>query len=363
MPEVSLALVNGVLIDGTGAEPLPEAALLIYQDRIVGAGREADLPIPTTAQIIDLQGATMLPGLINAHVHTAFNAERLKAWAHAGVTTVRDLSGPSATQAALQARQAFLEESRAHPDYARLIASTPMLTASGGYGVLPLDSPDEARQVVTSLIDQGIGIVKTSFEDDLIGRTWATLSDESQKTIVETAHSRGVWVSAHVSRSVHVEQALEAGVDDLAHMVHDALPDALIQRVVEQDLYWVPTLELWTGVGWGELPLENLTRFAAAGGQVALGTDYAGYSIPFDLGLPVIEIEAYQAAGMSPMQILVAATQNAAIVCNLRTELGTLERGKLADVLVVEGDPARDILALQNVRLVIKDGVIIRNDN
>jgi imidazolonepropionase-like amidohydrolase len=361
MPEVSLALVNGVLIDGTGADPLEGAGLLIYQDRIVGVGLQEDLTIPPSAQVIDLKGATMLPGLINAHVHAAFDADRLRAWAQAGVTTVRDLGGGGASQASLEKRLAFQKESLTHPEYARLVASTPMLTAPRGYGALELESPGDAQLTVDDLLDQGANLVKTSFEDDLIGRTWPVLSAEIQRGIVETAHARGVWVSAHVSRAVHVEQALDAGVDDLAHMVYDQLPDDLIQRVIEDGVYWVPTLELWTGVGWGAVPLENLSRFIQAGGSVALGTDYAGYTVPFDLGLPTHEMQAYEEAGMTPMDILLAATRNAAAVCNLSTDLGTLERGKLADILVVRGNPADDLQVLQDVQLVIKEGVIIRD--
>jgi imidazolonepropionase-like amidohydrolase len=105
---------------------------------------------------------------------------------------------------------------------------------------------------------------------------------------------------------------------------------------------------------------DNLKRFVAGGGQVALGTDYAGYSMPFELGMPITEIELMHQAGMTPMQIIVAATKNAAHVSNRDRDLGTLEVGKIADVLIVNGDPLQDLHALLDVRLVVKDGVIIR---
>jgi imidazolonepropionase-like amidohydrolase len=92
---------------------------------------------------------------------------------------------------------------------------------------------------------------------------------------------------------------------------------------------------------------------------VALGTDYAGYDATFDLGMPFTELEMMQAAGMTPMQIVVAATRNAAYVCNLEHELGTLEPGKIADVLVIDGDPLADLGALATIRLVIHNGVVI----
>ena len=133
--------------------------------------------------------------------------------------------------------------------------------------------------------------------------------------------------------------------------------------MVEADAYWVPTLELWKGVGYGlgNHVVDNLHRFVEAGGKVALGTDYAGApNVDFDLGMPIHEIEWMQEAGMTPMQIIVAATRNSAHVCNLEHEIGTLEVGKIADVLVVEGDPLQNIHALTNAKLVLRDGVVIR---
>jgi len=96
---------------------------------------------------------------------------------------------------------------------------------------------------------------------------------------------------------------------------------------------------------------------------VALGTDHDGYYVPFELGLPTTEMEQMQQAGMTPMQVLVAATRDAAHVCGLDATLGTLEPGKSADVLVVDGDPLEDLHALRNVRLVIHGGVVIVGDN
>jgi imidazolonepropionase-like amidohydrolase len=155
---------------------------------------------------------------------------------------------------------------------------------------------------------------------------------------------------------------LDADVDDIAHIVEDPLSDQLGARVVKDDVYWAPTLELWKRVGQqtDRRAVANLSRFVQAGGKVALGTDYAGYNAVFDLGMPVAEIELMREAGMTPMQIIVAATMHAARVCNLDHELGTLAPGKIADVLVVDGDPLQDLRALTRVRMVIHNGVIIR---
>ena len=105
------------------------------------------------------------------------------------------------------------------------------------------------------------------------------------------------------------------------------------------------------------MAIKNLALFVEAGGEVVLGTDYAGApQVDFDLGMPIHEIEWMQEAGMTPMQIIVAATRNGACSCNIERELGTLEKGKLADVLVVDGDPLVDVHALTKARLILREG-------
>jgi len=357
--ECGLALVNGTLIDGTGAAPVADAVLVIEGGRIASAGPRSTVRIPGGAKLVDVGGATILPGFINAHVHSRYSASALEAWAQGGVTTVRDLTYDTTVVEVMRRNYALRDESETNPRYARIVASTPMLTAPGGYGAYPITSPEQARQAVNALLDVGADLVKTSFEDDLQGRRWPTLTLAEQQAITAAAHARGRLVSAHVSRAAHVAQALDAGVDDLAHMAVDPLPDDLVARVVAAGVYWTPTLELWAGVGWGGRALPNLRKFVAAGGQVALGTDYGGYTIPFDLGMPMREIDRMAQAGMTPMQIIVAATRNAAHVCGRDGDLGTLQPGKAADVLVVDGDPLADLGALQRVRLVVKGGVIL----
>jgi imidazolonepropionase-like amidohydrolase len=147
-------------------------------------------------------------------------------------------------------------------------------------------------------------------------------------------------------------------------MVVDTLSDDLIERLVSQGVYWVPTLELWYGVrqSLGEAAIDNLGRFVQSGGKVAMGTDYEGYNCQFDLGMPIREIRWMKEAGMTPLQIIVAATKNASFVCNLAREIGTLEKGKIADVLIVKGNPIKDIEVLLDPRMVIRSGQIIRDE-
>ncbi len=335
---------------------------MIDNERIVAVGARSQIEIPKDAPTIDVGGATILPGFFNAHVHGAYSEETLAAWAQDGVTTVRDLGNEVDPDVLI----AFRNIASQDPRYARLVAAGPIVTTIGGYGTREVGSVAEAQNTVSELLDAGVDLIKVGIEDNLQGRAWPLLSVEEITAIVERAHSGHVPVSAHVSRSDHVDLALQAGVDDVAHMVVDEISDELIARMIAADMYWVPTLELWACVDnlypvhYGDQAVQNLTRLTQAGGLVALGTDYAGYICRFDLGMPVTEIELMQQAGMKPMEIIIAATKNAAHVCNLDADLGTLEAGKIADILVVDGDPLEDLSMLQKVRMVIHDGVIIR---
>jgi len=361
----SLVLINATLIDGTGGDPVDDAVIVIDGERIIAVGTRAQAPIPPNTPIIDLQGGTLLPGFINAHVHHAYDKEALEEWAQSGVTTVRDL-GIVGNAGYLSDKFAFRDEVSQDPKYARLVVVGPLITIPGGYGSRFVTSPENARETVNALLDDGADLIKIAIEDDLQGRRWVMLSAEEITAIVESAHARNVPVSAHISRSKHLELALQTGVDDVAHMIVDDLSEDLVAWMIEDEMYWVPTLELWQCVrslhqlDWDAQAINNLRRFSQAGGKVALGTDYGGYRCDFDLGMPMTEINLMLQADMTPMQIIVSATKNAAHVSNLGEEIGTLEPGKIADILVVVGNPLEDIQALTDVQMVIRNGVIIR---
>jgi len=365
----TLSLTNGILIDGTGADAVPEGAVVIRDGRIVSAGPRAQLAIPANANIIDVQGGAILPGFINAHVHAAYSAFTLNAWAKGGVTTVRDLGAFGTYK-----RPNFVTRDKlnANPKCARLFAVGSFINAEGGYPmaylgghVVSVTSPEEARQAVNKLIDDGADVIKTAMESGYaFGQSgWPLLSPGEATALVDTAHERGKPVTAHVTSARDLERALDAGVDEIAHMVVDKLSEQLISRMVETGTRWVPTLELWQGVSrkyhinHGSMAINNLALFLEAGGEVVLGTDYAGArQVDFDLGMPIHEIKWMQEAGMTPLQIIVAATRNGARSCNIEGELGTLEKGKLADVLVVDGNPLVDVHALTKARLILRGG-------
>jgi imidazolonepropionase-like amidohydrolase len=365
----NLVIINGTVIDGTGADPIADGVVVIAGDRITAVGAAADFVLPPDATRIDAKGGTILPGFINTHVHSGYSEANLEAWARGGVTTVRDLGNGGDRETLFGLRDSYRDQ----PHLARLVAVGPWVSVPDGYPMVPwgarglaVTSVDDARGKVAQLVDDGADLIKIMTESGkTFGRDIPVLSPEEASAVVEVAHERGVPVSAHAMDSSDVARALDAGVDDIAHMIWDPLTNELINRMVEDDVYWVPTLELYhhvakdAGNGWDRLAIENLGRFVKAGGQVALGTDFDGYGAEFDLGMPMIEIESMAAAGMTPMQIIVAATVNAAHVCNLDAEIGTLESGKAADILIVDGDPLRDLQALARTLVVLRDGVVI----
>jgi imidazolonepropionase-like amidohydrolase len=132
--------------------------------------------------------------------------------------------------------------------------------------------------------------------------------------------------------------------------------------MVEKNIALTPTFTVFRNYG---APLdgmrENLRRFSALGGIIALGNDYGGGPGDFEMGIPFFELEQMQQSGMTPMQIIVASTKNAALVSNIRNEVGTVEVGKIADLLIVTGDPLQELSVLKEVRMVIHNGQIIRD--
>jgi imidazolonepropionase-like amidohydrolase len=361
----ALVLVGGTLIDGTGAAPLSDAAVVIRDDRIAFAGRRTRVTISADADVVDVGGATILPGFIDAHVHDAYSAANLEAWARAGVTTVRD-EAVNRSGVLLGDLIAKRDTAWNAPRYARLVSAGWMITAPGGYGRLGVATAGEARQRVTEELDQGADLIKVAVEDGIGGQTdLPVLSTEALFAAVATAHGRHRLVSAHITEARFLQTIVDAGVNDAAHVAWDPVPDALFRQMIAQDITLVPTLTVFEPFGSLAGAQANLRRFLQLGGSVAMGDDYAGLPPSRDphfvLGMPMPEILWMAEAGMTPLQIVVAATRTAARVCGLEAELGTLEPGKTADVLVVNGDPLRDLTVLQDVRLVIHRGIVIRN--
>ncbi len=357
------AIVNGTLIDGTGAAPVPDAILVIQGDHILAAGPRSALVVPKGIQEVDAGGGTILPGFINAHVHDGFNKANLLAWAQGGVTTVRDEGMRSATNIA--GLIAWRNEANRDLHTARLVSAGAMIGVPGGYGQLHVSSVEDALKKVNDELDAGVEMVKVSLEDGYAGASGLPkLSQEELAAIITLAHERNVNVSGHITQGAYMEQMAKAGVDDIAHLAYDAVFEETLRLMVEQDIYLVPTFTVFRNYG---APVSscvaNLASFVRLGGNVALGNDYGGGPDTFELGIPMYEIEMMAAAGMAPMQVIQAGTRNAAHVLGLEDEIGTLEAGKLADVLVVDGDPLQDLGDLAKTALVIHQGTVIFDKN
>ncbi len=358
----TLVLVNATLIDGTGSDPVPNAVVVIQGDRIVAAGSKENVRIPSGARAIDLEGATILPGFINAHVHFAYDEKKLEAWAQGGITTVRDEGIVSS--GTLDSLLAQRDEFNQNPRLARLVSAGYMMAVPGGYGELIVTSPDEARQKVFEELDAGADLIKIAMEDGYAGRSGLPkLTDEEVAAIIAAAHERGTLVSGHITQAKYLEILVKAGVDDIAHIAYDVVSNEVWQEMVAKDIYLTPTFTVFRNYN---APVStcvlNLRNFLKQGGQVALGNDYGGGPGEFELGIPMYEIEEMAKAEMTPMQIIVASTKNAAIISGVDDQLGTLEAGKIADVLVISGSPLEDLESLRNIRMVIHNGTIIRDE-
>jgi imidazolonepropionase-like amidohydrolase len=366
MSQDMIILQNGLLIDGNGSEPTQNGFIVIERGRIRYIGNDFKRSIPENARLIDLSGKAILPGFINAHVHYGYDASNLKEWAKSGVTTVRDLSNLHLpNNESFSIRDKLLKDT----ENARLVAAGPMVTTTGGYGNFYVSSPEDARQKILNLIESGADLIKIAIEDNLQGRKWNMLSMEEIRVIVQTAHENNLPVSAHISQSKQLEIAIASGVNDVAHMIIDELSDDHISKMIDKNIFWVPTLELWRGVSeihtinLDRTAINNLKKFVSSGGKVALGTDYNGYFNEFDLGMPIQEIKLMQEAGMSNMDIIIAGTRHASIVCNMENDIGTIEEGKIADIIILNDNPLDDINALTNMFMVIHNGIILREQD
>ncbi len=357
-----LILYNLTLIDGTGAEPMEDMRIFISKDRIEKIVKAED-DFPEGYEKVDLKGYYVLPGFINTHVHCFYSERTLQNWLENGVTTVRELASGKGSDFAVRR-----DESNKNPKNARIVTASPILTAKGGY-IPPFDEPvetsEEAVKKTHKYINMDADVIKIAIEDDLQGREWNMLSLDLIQSITKTAHEGNKKVAVHISHTRNLRLAIDGGVDELSHMVVEPMEEELAKEIANKGIYWVPTLELWQRVSkqldltWDQTAAENLSMFYKAGGKIALGTDYGGYSVPFDQGMPMTEIKAMKAAGITNMDIIISATQNAAYVCGMEDQIGTLEDGKIADLIVTKENPLEKLEVLSELYMVIHNGTII----
>jgi imidazolonepropionase-like amidohydrolase/protein-S-isoprenylcysteine O-methyltransferase Ste14 len=397
VPEDATVVRNGTVVLGTGMAGIPDGVVVVRGDRILAAGPAEDFRIPEGVRSLDAGGGTILPGIINAHVHHGAPSELRHLFLLEGVTTVCDLGS------ALREMDQFVEEVCADGPAARGVRAGPIVTAPGGYpdGLYgtrinyEIASPGDATRAALDLAARGADLIKIAVDP-----TWNAehpLPTPDLKTIralVEAAHTHGLLVRAHIIRPQQMDLVIEGGVDVIEHLGMPAWPSRAeedrvmasedpvglffdrwvpdyqprLERMVAEGIAMVPTLSAVIGGFYNaeqptarqrwvvDILMEIVRRFHEAGGAVAVGNDFNDRATTERL--PLLEIEMLLRAGLSPMDVLVAATRNGARVCGRTWELGTLEPGKLADLIVVDGDPLIDpVAALRRVTLVMRGGV------
>lgn len=398
IPSESTVIVNGTLFDGTGTPPTPQALVAFRDGKIVAVGRQSAFSVPPTATLIDAHGGTIMPGVINSHVHFVADPDTRRRYLLTGVTTVCDM-GTSPHCMPLFAR----DQTRHHDPIARGFMAGPMLTAPGGYPstispnqwALAVRNPEEGRTAVRELATQGVNYIKIALEPGDPTRPWPVMDQPTVAAIVAEAHAHNLPVRAHLRYSPLLDTAIIAEVDALEHVPLPFAYEYGIQEAIDtnklhltdypdlqEKMTWlathgvilVPTLETYELVSYEFACLteaeaqqamglleEIVGYYHDQGGVVAVGTDYGVPGI--QLGMPIREMQLLHKAGLSPSEVLVAATQNSAHACNQSDTLGTLEVGKAADLLVVANDPLSDVTTLLDLSLIVKDGVVIQADN
>ena len=408
----TMALVGGMLLDGYEAPPIHHATVVIEGNRIVAVGPAREVEIPTGAEIINTEGMTMLPGLVDLHVHLMIlgHGEYFEWWPildrareemmaisakqllMAGVTTAVDLGAPLEI---LNVRNGIDEGRLPGP---RMLVSGPWITRAGqqwpDWFQRRIASPEEAAAQTDDLIDAGVDVIKI----------WAGMTEDDMRAVVQAAHRRSVEVHTHLYAPEDMWAAIRAGTDVIQHAGSGGNPpysDDLIAEIAHRGIPVVQTIahRIWVYPATVEFPerlqdprlKEDLSpdlyrefqrsfedfhrnsyfrttarqirnsevaarQFIDGGAVIAMGTD-SGSPVNFHTEAAWREISALVDSGMTPLAAISASTKTGAEVIGRGGDLGTIEPGKLADIIVVEGNPLFDINVLGYVRMVVKDGI------
>lgn len=402
------------MIVGDGSPPVPNAAVVITDGRITYAGPVAGATPDPTARTISAPRGTVLPGLIDVHVHItndggpgktaavlgdAFEAAAdlaLRGYANAltslraGYTTLRNLHAPLFADVAV--RDAIASGRLEGP---RLVVCGQGLCITGGHmdrGLLPdhvsvagrigvCDTPDEFRRAVRQMAKRNVDFIKINSDVGSMVDPTAPYVPEMTFAEMEAActeaHRLGLHVAAHTSGGTPIEEALAAGVDTIEH--GHWLTSRAIALMLENDASYVPTLIVnsrnfafdreilgvserswrWLRAAY-EAKWDSLERAHRAGVRIAAGSD-AGFLV--NHGENACELEELVKGGLTPNEAIRAATASAAELLGLSEEIGVLVPGKLADVIVVDGDPLADITLLQQqdrVTHVLREGRVVK---
>lgn len=407
----TLLIKNGYIIDGTGADGF-EGTVVVEDQKIAYVGSPEGYQETGQEQVVDATGHSVLPGFIDTHVHMMFEytplekrlttpfsymfyqaLEYMQATLNAGVTTVRDALGTD-----LGVKRAIENGLVKGP---RIQLSINALTITGGHGdgmqvngdifdIAPsgyrgmptgmADGVDEVRKKTREMLRAGAEVIKVHATGGVLSATdhpeFTQYSYDELAAIVEEAKFRkGVKVMAHAQGAEGIKNAVRAGIHSIEHGIY--LDDEAIELMIEKGTYLVPTLlapiavlETADEVGMPasavakskeviEAHKESFTKAYKAGVKIAMGTD-AGV---FKHGTNLRELGLMVDGGMTPMESIVASTKTAAECLGWEDKVGTLEANKLADIVIVKGNPLEDIYSLadhETIAHVFKDGVFVK---
>jgi imidazolonepropionase-like amidohydrolase len=381
-------------------------SILVEGDRIVAVGPDEAVRAKASGpvQTIDLGGATVLPGLIDNHTHvllqgdvtsadydeqllkesTPYRAIRATAAVRTslmnGFTAIRDMETEGAMYADVDVKTAIARGVIPGP---RMFVSTRAMASTGTYpllgyswelrlpeGVQIVDGPDEIRKAVREEVKYGADWIKFYADrkyyigDDGRLHSWVNFTDEEMKAIVDEAHRLGKKVAAHAVGWDGIDGALRAGVNSIEH--GQGLTDDLIARMVKQGVYWCPTIYVGVYVAPGRggvwpriVDLERVAfgKALRAGVLISYGTDVGGYAWTENQAKEFAYMVRY---GMTPMAAIKSATSVAARLLGQESQFGTIESGRLADIVAVRKDPLTDITELERVSFVMKGGVVYK---
>jgi imidazolonepropionase-like amidohydrolase len=401
----------GRLIDGRSDEARTDQGILVAGERIAEVGSWGEIARHARgARVIDLSRSTVLPGLIDDHTHIllqgdvtsqdydsqlleqsiayrALLASRNVRWALLeGYTALRDVETEGAQYADVDVKRAIERGVIPGP---RLWVSTRALAPTGMYpiqsanweldlpkGVQIVDGPDDIRRAVREQVAHGADWIKFYADrryylaGDGTVRSWVNFTDEELQALVGEAHRLGRPVAAHAIGRDGIAAALRAGVNSIEH--GDGITDSLAQVMAQRGVFWCPTIYVGVYVApgrtaagapiWQQLVEAERRAFASAlraGVKIANGTDAGGYPWTEPLAREFSYLVRY---GMTPMQAIKAGTSVAAELLGQQASFGTIEAGRLADLIAVAGNPLQDITELERVRFVMKGGTVYKQE-
>ena len=399
----TMVIRAGRLLDVKTGKTLTGQTIVIQGDKIASVGAGAQ--VPADATVIELPNATVLPGLIDAHTHVTFNpnfgysqladsvsrealtgAHNARVTLEAGFTTIRNVGARGYADVAL--RDAINARDVPGP---RMLVSGPALSITGGHcdnNLLPFeyhrtsdgvaDGVEAVQHKTREIIKYGADLIKICATGGVLSKgdnpQHSQYTLDEMKAIVTDAHRLGRKVAAHAHGAEGIRWASMAGVDSIEHGSY--IDDAAIAEMKKNGTYLVPTLYLmdWfyenaekigtppdlIAKGKEVMPAarKNVARAFAAGVKVGFGTDAAVYPH----GMNAHEFAVMVTLGLTPLQAIQSATINDADLLGWSDKVGTIEPGKWADIIAVDGDPLADVTTLERVKFVMKGGEVVRNE-